>query len=125
MLPNLFQMINIKMRNDNSMDYTKLSIKHFIGDLPKIINENFEKIKIFIDTIYDSVTGTIKSTNADFTGKVKCNSVITNNITVNDEKGNQVTIAELVKRIEELEKLAGIDNTVSSYSLKSKKRASK
>ena len=27
------------------MDYTKLTIKHFISDLPRIFNSNFETIK--------------------------------------------------------------------------------
>lgn len=31
------------------MDYTKLTIKHFISDLPRIFNKNFETIKMLFN----------------------------------------------------------------------------
>lgn len=31
------------------MDYTKLTIKHFISDLPRIFNKNFEAVKKLFD----------------------------------------------------------------------------
>ena len=33
------------------MDYTKLTIKHFISDLPRIFNNNFETIKKLFNKI--------------------------------------------------------------------------
>ena len=33
------------------MDYTKLTIKHFISDLPRIFNSNFETIKKLFNKI--------------------------------------------------------------------------
>lgn len=112
------------------MDFMKLSIKHFIGDVPNIINTNFEKVKNFVETVFDASTGTVKSTNAEFAGKVKANSVVANNITINDERGNQITFAELIERIELLEQAAGIESTsnpqnVIISSSRARKRTSK
>lgn len=73
------------------MDYTKLSIKHFIGDLPRIINENFETVKTLLNKFVTENTaddGSIiikgngtKSLNGEF-GSVKANSVRANNIII-------------------------------------------
>ena len=111
------------------MDFTKLSIKHFIGDVPNIINTNFGKVKNFVEMIFDASTGTLKSTNAEFTGKVKSNSVVTNNIIVNDERGKQITFAELIERVEKLEQALNAKNASTTsngvVSSSSRKRTSK
>ena len=35
------------------MEFKSLSIKNFIGDLPNIINSNFQIIKKFVEKIFD------------------------------------------------------------------------
>lgn len=93
------------------MVFLKLSIKHFIGDLPNIINANFEKIRVFVENIFDENTRTLKSTNAEFAGKMSTNSIVTKNLTVDDKSGKQVTFAELIERLEKLEATVSTNTT--------------
>lgn len=110
------------------MEFLKLSVKHFIGDLPNIINTNFEKVKKFAENIFDEKTETIKAVNAKLTGTITANSVEAKNLTVNDKNGLLITMAELVKRVEDLdaantelvkrvEKLESTDSTTLSSSI--------
>ena len=85
------------------MDFKKLSIKNFIGDLPNIVNSNFEIVKSFIDSIFDTETNTIHVRNAVVKSKVTANSVIANNIVVNGSNGKSVSMGELLERLENLE----------------------
>ena len=85
------------------MDFKKLSIKNFIGDLPNIVNSNFEIVKSFIDSIFDVETNTIHTRNAAVKSKVTANSVIANNIVVNGSNGKSVSMGELLERLENLE----------------------
>jgi deoxycytidylate deaminase len=85
------------------MDFKKLSIKNFIGDLPNIVNSNFEVVKSFIDSIFDTETNTIHVRNAVVKSKVTANSVIANNIVVNGSNGKSVSMGELLERLENLE----------------------
>lgn len=97
------------------MEFQKLSIKHFIGDLPNIINANFEKIKKFVENIFDEGTATIKATNAELEGKVTANSIVTKNLTVNDKNGKQITFAELIERLEKLETENSANSSIDTY----------
>jgi hypothetical protein len=65
------------------MEFNTISIKSFICDLPRVINENFGKIKNFIESIYDSATGTLKADTANIRGQISANTVKSNNIEVN------------------------------------------
>lgn len=85
------------------MDFKKLSIKNFIGDLPNIVNSNFEVVKSFIDSIFDTETNTIHVRNAVVKSKVTANSVIANNIVVSGSNGKSVSMGELLERLENLE----------------------
>ena len=83
------------------IEFKKLSIKNFIGDLPNIINANFDKIKNFIDEIFVNDTLVVK--NASIEGNVTANSITANNITITLENGNKTSVAELLDRIYTLE----------------------
>lgn len=65
------------------MEFNTISIKSFICDLPRVINENFGKIKKFIESIYDSATNTLKVNTANIQGQISANTVKSNNIEVN------------------------------------------
>lgn len=83
------------------IEFKKLSIKNFIGDLPNLINTNFDKIKNFIDEIFVNDTLVVK--NASIEGNVTANSITANNITITLENGNKTSVAELLDRIYTLE----------------------
>lgn len=83
------------------IEFKKLSIKNFIGDLPNIINANFDKVKNFIDEIF--VNDTLFVKNASIEGNVTANSITANNITITLENGNKTSVAELLDRIYTLE----------------------
>lgn len=83
------------------IEFKKLSIKNFIGDLPNMINANFDKIKTFIDEIFANDTLVVK--NASIEGNITANSITANNITITLENGNKTSVAELLDRIYTLE----------------------
>lgn len=78
------------------MEFNVISIKSFISDMPRVINENFSKIKKFIESIYDFSTNTLLATAADIKGQLKANTVKANNIEVNGHiyvnKNGSITI---------------------------------
>lgn len=65
------------------MEFNTISIRSFISDLPRVFNENFNKIKNFIESIYDSATNTLKADAANIIGQISANTVKSNNIEVN------------------------------------------
>lgn len=85
------------------MEFKKLSIKNFIGDLPNIINANFEKVSNFINSIFNEDTDTLHVKGAIIDNKVTTNTVIANNLVIGDS-GNRVSIAEIIERLEKLER---------------------
>lgn len=101
------------------MEFKKLSIKQFIGDLPNIINSNFDKVAKFVNSITaqsnDSVS--IFASSANIEGNIKCNDV---------ELHNNITISSLVARIEALENaLSQLDPSsgiIAGYSKNSKRK---
>lgn len=71
------------------MNFEKLTLKHFISDLPRIINKNFNNIKIFIDKVFtenesDIIIG---SDNLHLNGKFT-------NITTTEIKAGNVKILQ-------------------------------
>jgi hypothetical protein len=85
------------------MEFKKLSIKNFIGDLPNIVNTNFEKVSDFIYSIFNEDTNTIHAKGAIIENQVTANSVITNNLIISDSDGKTVSFAEMIERLEKLE----------------------
>lgn len=90
------------------MDIIKLSIKHFMGDIPRVINENFQKICDVLDKIFNEKDDLLHSTNMEASGKIEANTVKANNIYI-DIDGEDVSLADVVKELkkckEEIEKL--------------------
>lgn len=88
------------------MDYIKLNIKHFIGDLPRIINENFETVKNILDNfIVESKNGDgnillkgngTRALNGEFSS-IKANSVRANNIII-VEGSSTYTLKEYINK---------------------------
>ena len=74
------------------MNWTKLSLKTLIPQIPKIVNDNFDKFKAYMDVFYNEETGVfIKPLN--ITGRVKAGTgefvnVITDNMTVKKQFTN-------------------------------------
>ena len=85
------------------MEFKKLSIKNFIGDLPNIINANFEKVSNFINSIFNEDTDTLHVKGAIIENRVTANTIITNNLVISDSEGNKVSFAEMIERLEKLE----------------------
>lgn len=94
------------------MDYTKLTINNFIGDLPRIFNMNFESLKKLFDSFIqvDSSTSgtgavTLKGNGTVLNGEfssIKSNTVRANNIVIVDGTGTY-TLKEYIRQcIEEV-----------------------
>ena len=89
------------------MEFTKLSIKNFIGDLPRILNKNFDALKTVLDNIVDnkdpkSAAHTISASAVNVTGVVDANTISANNIVLKIT-GKKYSLVDLIARVEELE----------------------
>lgn len=89
------------------MEFSTLSIKNFIGDLPRILNKNFNTLKSVLDNIVDNTdpktaTHTISATTVNATGVVDANTVSANNIILKIN-GKKYSLVDLIARVEELE----------------------
>ena len=82
------------------MEFKSLSIKNFIGDLPNIINSNFQIIKKFVEKIFDESTNTISASNVKATNKVYANTVVANNIIINLDNGKTLSLAEILEKLD-------------------------
>lgn len=65
------------------MEFKTISIKSFISDLPRVFNDNFEKVRKFVESIYDSTQNMLKATAIEIRGQVTANTVKASNIEVN------------------------------------------
>ena len=84
------------------MDYTKLTIKHFITDLPRIFNENFEGIKQLFNKFVkeDNNTINIKADdgsiiNGEF-DRIVVNRIDAKNIYIKDQDNNLVPLKNYI-----------------------------
>ena len=82
------------------MEFKSLSIKNFIGDLPNIINSNFQVIKKFVEKIFDENTNTLSASNIKATNKIYANTVVANNIVINLDNGKTLSLAEILKKLD-------------------------
>lgn len=92
------------------MDFKSLSIKNFIGDLPNIINSNFEIIKKFVEKIFDEKSNTITVTNVKAQSKVYANTIVANNIIINLDNGKTISLAEILEKLD----LTAVDSSLDS-----------
>ena len=93
------------------MEFKYLSIKNFIGDLPNIINSNFQVIKKFVEKIFDENTNTLSASNVKATNKIYANTVVANNIVINLDNGKTLSLAEI---LEKLDIIASSDSSASN-----------
>ena len=87
------------------MNLKKLSVKNFIGDLPRIINESLDAIQTAFTNIYDDETNTIGNNSTNIKSKtIEANDIIVSGgdikIKINDKP---ITITELYDKIRTLE----------------------
>jgi hypothetical protein len=94
------------LKNDiDSLD-NRFSINMFLTDLPRVLNNTFSVLKKALNKFYDPTQNKLTSDIGKFT-RVESNSIITRNLSLLNENGTDTisydTIAELLKRVEELE----------------------
>lgn len=89
------------------MKFKELSIKNFIGDLPRIFNENFNLVRDVLNNIVDNkdpntAAHSLTATGMKITGKAEVNTLSANNIIllVNNKK---ISLLDLIQRVEDLE----------------------
>lgn len=82
------------------MEFKSLSIKNFIGDLPNIINSNFQVIKKFAEKIFDESTNTLSASNVKATNKIYANTIVANNIVINLDNGKTLSLAEILEKLD-------------------------
>jgi len=83
------------------MDFTKLTIKHFISDLPRIFNKNFDTIKAFIDKVFTEKSNSIAigSEDLNLTGKftlIEADEIKSGNIIIS-ENGKWISLEEYIQ----------------------------
>lgn len=71
-------MSTITRKEIDNLD-TRFSMRMFIADLPRVLNETFSLIKTIINKIYNADTNELKATSIDV-GTVKASTIITNSI---------------------------------------------
>lgn len=85
------------------MEFKSLSIKNFIGDLPNIVNTNFQIIKKFVEKIFDDNTDTLTATNVRAQSKIYANTIVANNIIINLDNGKTLSLAEILEKLDNLQ----------------------
>ena len=110
------------------MEFKSLSIKNFIGDLPNIINSNFQIIKKVVEKIFDENTNTLTATNVRAQSKVYTNTIVANNIIINLDNGKTLSLAEILEKLNMLQDdsntddlSVGNDKIVAAYSKNNRK----
>ena len=71
-------MSTITRKEIDNLD-TRFSMRMFIADLPRVLNETFSLIKTIINKIYNAETNELKANSIDV-GTVKASTIITNSI---------------------------------------------
>jgi len=84
------------------MDFKELSIKNFMGDLPRIINENFAKLAKFLGNLYDEENERLVARNVEAEGEVTANTVNVNNLIIK-VNGKDYSLAQVIEKLERLE----------------------
>lgn len=81
------------------MEFKKLSIKNFIGDLPNIINFNFEIIKTFFNDLFVKYDDTVSLHNIHNieTTKIDCMTIQASNVLIKKENGSLISLNGYIK----------------------------
>ena len=85
------------------MTLNKVSIKNFISDLPRLLNENFNAISEVISRFYDEDTRKVTANNMEVSGNITTNSLTTNSANFRLSNGSTITIEEILTRLSNLE----------------------
>ena len=85
------------------MTLNKVSIKNFISDLPRILNENFSAISEVISRFYDENDKKLTADKMEISGNITTNSLTTNSANFRLSNGKTITIEEILTRLEQLE----------------------
>ena len=78
-------------RNEIDNLDTRFSMRMFIADLPRVLNETFSLIKTLINKIYNAGTDELKATSINV-GTVKASTIITNSIAFKSNEPGDTTI---------------------------------
>lgn len=76
------------------MEFKQLSIKNFIGDLPNIINSNFEIIKTFFSNFFikDNDKMSLQNINKINATIIDCSSINAANILIKKEDASLISL---------------------------------
>lgn len=88
-------------------EFNVLSIKNFIGDMPRILNENFAILTDVLGNIIDNkapetATHSLCANGVKVTGVVDANTITANNIILK-VNGKKYSLLDIIKRLEDLE----------------------
>ena len=97
--------------NINSLD-ARFSMRMFISDLPRVLNEAFMVVKNVFNSFYDAEKDEISTTTINV-GTLKSSTIITNNIAIKDSSSgktiNYEELYEIKERLSKIENILGID----------------
>ena len=89
------------------MDLKKLSVKNFIGDLPRIINESLDAIEKAFNDNYNEETNTFENQKNPFNVKCKkleaADEVVSNGNIYFYADNKKISILELYNKVKQLE----------------------
>ena len=97
-------MSTITRKEIDNLD-TRFSMRMFIADLPRVLNETFSLIKTIINKIYNADTNELKAASIDV-GTVKASTIITNSIAFkSNETGDTIKYDEIQEMKSAIERI--------------------
>ena len=97
-------MSNFNQNDIDTLD-TRFSMRMFIADLPRVLNEAFALIKKIINKIYDCTKDEIKVSSINTT-TVKASTIITNSISLRDSSsGRTINYGEIDDMKNDIERI--------------------
>ena len=106
-------MSNSILKNDiNTLD-SRISMRMFIADLPRVLNEMFKVIKTVFNTIYDPDTNKLKADSAEIR-TLRATTIISNNVAISSQDStktiNYEQLEDISRRLTQIENILGIDD---------------
>ncbi len=95
-------MSTIKKEDIDSLD-NRFSMRMFIADLPRVLNETFSLIKTIINKIYNAETNELKAKSIDVE-TVKARAIITNSIAFRSNE-DTITYGEIQEMKSAIERI--------------------
>lgn len=94
--------INIKIDNHAMFNYENLTLKSLLSDIPRLLNENFDKLNAVIKRFYNSNSEALVCNTFDVEGQIEADTIKTNSLIVKT-KDEQIIFSNLLSRIKYLE----------------------